>query len=347
MAIASNFCEIIKSKLDLGVRTRVGLLESLTSPLNVTSGSFEPRQNILVGKKKTQLVRYMQPALTSDGTSGVLGVGADPTYCGGTAVAYREQQFPVNNWAQQKAKINNMDVASFCEGKGTVIADTIGKLLDALLVDINEQLIASFDALRGNTSLGNTTPISARAFSDYANLVASPAISDSIKSELFDLKKASAVPIVVGGSLLLKYANAAGIGCCNNFGQQVNEFTGDVALYLDNTMNASNLGVAPANNDWFVYPAGTVQFLDWSLAANATISLGDSPFSSSTQLSIPVGGDSEFMVDLKVTYDDCAEEWTITLTKFFGLMTVPADYFQVGDPLSGVNYMLRFRPTTV
>lgn len=342
MPQASNYCEIIKSNLSLGTRTRVGLLESLVNPINVTAGSFQPVQSIEIGKKRTQLVRYMQPSLVTDGTNGVLGVDAAPTYCGGLDSLYLEEQFPVNNFAQQKRTIKNIDMASYCEGTNTVVGDVIASMVDALLVDINTQLIAAYDAVRGNTSAGNTTPISALAYSDYANLVASPAISSAIKTELFDLKKGSALPIVVGGSLLYQYANSVGIGCCNNFGQSVNEFTGELAIFNDNTMDGATLGAAPANRDWFVYPAGTVQFLDWSLANPV-----NEASATRTQLSIPVGGDSEFLVDLKLVYDDCDEVWSVSLTKFFGLMNIPADYFKVGDPLEGVNYMLRFRPTTV
>lgn len=346
MPQASNFCEIVKSNLVLDASyTKAGLLESLISEANVTAGAFQPLENRETGKKKTQLVRYMQPVLASEVESGVLGVDAAPTYCDGNDATYLEEEFALNNFAHVSRKISALAMASFCEGKNTVVLDMIGSMIRQLIKNIDTQLIASFDAARGNTSAGNTTPISALAFSDYANLVASPAITDAINSEFFALDVAQR-PVIVGGSLLDQYVRAAGIGCCNNLGQEVSSFTGDSAIFTDTNMNATTLGVAPANNDIFVYPAGTVQFLDWSLASNASISLGDSPYSSSTQLAIPVGEDREFLVDLDIVYDDCTKEWTVSLTKFFGLLNIPADYYQTGDELEGVNYMLRFRPTT-
>ncbi len=342
MATASNFCEIVKSNLQLDATyTKAGLLESLISQANVTAGAFQPLENRENGKKKTQLVRYMSPVLASSVESGVLGVDAAPTYCDGDEATYQETEYDVNNFAHVSQKISQLAMASFCEGTNTVVLDTIKSMVRQLIKNIDTQLIAAYDAVRGNTSAGNTTPISGLAFSDYANLVASPGIMDAISSELFSLDVAQR-PVIVGGSLLDQYVRAAGLGCCNNFGQEVSSFTGDAAIFTDSNMNATTLGVAPANNDIFVYPAGTVQFLDWSL--NMPVSESSA---TSTQIAIPVGEDREFLVDLDVVYDDCTKEWTISLTKFFGLLNVPADYFQVGDEYEGVNYMLRFRPTTV
>lgn len=341
MPVASNFCEIVKTNLVLDSSfTKAGLLESLISQANVTAGSFQPLESRENGKKKTQLVRYMQPILASSIEDGVLGVDADPTYCGGTENAYRETEFAVNNFAQAKTKISAMAMASFCEGTNTVVLDTIKSMIRQLIKNIDVQLIAAYEAVRGNTSAGNTTPISGIAFSNYANLVASPAIMDAIAAEFFALDVAQR-PIIVGGSLLDQYLRAAGLGCCNNFGQEVSSFTGDAAIFTDSNFTAATLGASPANRDWFVYAAGTVQFLDWTLSQNVNESSA-----TSTQLAIQVGEDREFMVDLDVVYDDCNKEWTVSLTKFFGLMNVPADFYKVGDALAGVNYMLRFRPTT-
>jgi hypothetical protein len=344
MPLASNFCQIVKANLNLDATyTQAGLLESLISGANVQAASYEPVSNTENGKKKTQLVRYVQPVLASAVTSGVLGVDADPTYCTGAAATYREEQFEINNFATVSQSISAMAMASFCEGKNQVIMDMIKSMIRQLIKQVDITLIASFETVRGNTSAGNTTPISGVAFDGG---VANSGIVDAIFNQFFLLDVAVDRPMIVGGANLNSYARSAGRGCCNALGQDISSFTGDVALFTDSNFTA-NLGAAPANEDWFVYPAGTVQLLDWNLADNSSVSMGDGVLVSSTVLEIPVGENDNFKVDLDITYDICTKNWVITLTKFFGLLNIPADYFRVGDSLAGVNYMLRFRPTTV
>ena len=346
MATASNFCEIVKANLNLDATyTQAGLLESLISGANVQAGAFQPIESRGNGKKKTQLVRYMSPVLASSVEAGVLGTDPNPTFCDGDIANYKEEQFEVNNFAHVSQTISAYDMASFCEGTNTVVMDVIKSMIRQLVKSVDTQLIALYDNVRGKTSAGNGTPISGLAFSDYANLAASPAIMDAISSEFFALD-VTGRPIVVGGQILDQYSRAAGIGCCNNFGQEVSSFAGNAALFTDTSFNAANLGAAPANNDWFVYPAGTVQLLDWNLADNSRVAMGSGDLVSSTVIEIPVGEQENFSVDLDVTYDECNKVWAISLTKYFGLMHVPADYFNVGDEYEGVNYMLRFRPTT-
>jgi hypothetical protein len=347
MPNASNFCEIVKANLALDTTyTQSGLLSSLVSGANVQAGAFQPVSNRDNGQKKTQLVRYSSPASVADAISSVLGVDADPTYCGGDAFLYKEQEFEINNVVQMKRTISALDVASFCEGTNEVVLTAIQDMIRAMIKTIDARIITSFNAARGNTSAGNSTAISARAFSDYANLVASPAIMDAIMDEFYKLDTTGR-PIIVGGGLLGQYVRAAGLGCCNNFGQRVDSFTGDAAIFTDTNFTASTLGGAAGANDIFVYPAGTVQFLDWNLANGSTVPMGDGVLVSSTLLEIPLGEQENFTVELDINYVACDKVWNITLTKFFGLMNIPTDLYEAGHDLAGVNYMLRFTPTTV
>lgn len=342
MAIASNFCQIVKSNLVLDATyTQAGLLESLISGANVQAATYEPLSNSENGKKKTQKVRYMQPVLASAVTSGVLGTDANPTYCTGAAATYRETDYEINNYVTVSQSISAMAMASFCEGKNQVIMDVIKSMVRQLIKKIDVTLIAAYETARGNTSAGNKTPLSGTAF---VGGVADAGIMDAISNEFFSLDIAVDRPMIVGGASLNAYGRSTGRGCCNNFGQDVSSFTGDASLFLDSNFNASTLGLAPANNDWFVYPAGTVQLLDWNLADNSSVSMGDGVMLSSTVLEIPVGENENFKVDLDITYNQCDKTWVITLSKYFGLLNIPADYYRIGDPLVGVNYMLRFRP---
>lgn len=343
MATASNICEIVKSKLNYRGRPELGLLESLVSRMNIQASDFSPVASV-PGKKKTMLVRYTQPSDYTDVTSGSIAAGL-PGYCEGEEFTYLEEQYEIDNYVRITKKVSDLEMSAFCEDKGTVASDMINSMITGLLTKIDIDLIALFEATRGNTSAGNTTPISGLAFSDLANGITSPQIMEVIDSEYAALSASNLQRIIVGGTLLRQYQNATGIGCCNINGQQTDQFIGTNATYFDQYMNASTLGASPANNDWFVYPAGLVQFLDWSLVADNS-TFGNSGSEMNTVLNVQVGEDTFFPIDLKIVRSSCDSFWYVTLEKFFGLMTFPLDYF-ANAPLADVNYMLRFRPTTV
>lgn len=343
MPLASKFCETVKSSLTLDTAyTQAGLLESLVSEANVSSAAFEQVESREAGKRKLVKVRYIQPIGSADVLT---GVDSTPNFCGGVAAPYFETDFEANRWVAAKRTFSAYDLAGYCEGTNQVVGDAVKSMVRQVIKGIDARLITEFNTRRGNTSAGNTTPISARAFSDYANLVASPAIMDAIQGELFKLDVQNR-PIIVGGQIAQQYTGAANIGCCNTSGQLISSLTGSSAFFLDTNMNATNLGAAPANNDWFVYPEGYVQFIDWSLSANDTVGFGDGVMVSSTQITVPIGEQLDFTLDLDVTYDSCDKVWTVTVSKYFGLLNIPSDLYPAGSDLNLVNYMLRFRPTT-
>jgi hypothetical protein len=46
--------------------------------------------------------------------------------------------------------------------------------------------------------------------------------------------------------------------------------------------------------------------------------------------------------DLKVHYDDCADQWSIKLQLNWGLFFIPANAFNAEDINTGVNYTFHF-----
>ena len=342
MAAASNICELVKAKLSYTGRPVMGLLESLVSPLNIQATNFTPQGALPSGKKKTMLVRYNKPASIADVTVGPIGT---PSFCEGNPFTYLEEQYDIDTKVQYSVEIDDYTMSAFCEDRDTVVADMIKSAIDAFLGKLDSELISMFDNLRGNTSAGNINVIPGLAFSDLTNNIASVNIMTEISAEYRRLKASALQRIIVGGELLARYQEATGIGCCNTNGQDTSRFIGANATYYDHYMDADTLGIAPANNDWFVFPAGLVQLLDWSIVAPVNNGvIGNSEFN--TVLEVQVGEDSRFPIDLKIVRSSCDSKWIVTLTKFFGLMTFPTDYFPVSDSLAGVNFLTRFRPTT-
>lgn len=330
-----SFCQIELVNIEPINLSAAGLLNSLVDTRNLQAGSYEILRSTSNGKKKTVVVRHVSPATASEVVGGTYSVDGEFAICSHDNAIFVETENQIDQYAAigRRLPYGVGGLAEICEGRNEAVNRILASMAQSLIQVIEGTLVQRFNALRGNTSAGTTTPIATTAF---VGGVASDAYRLDIMDEFFKLQIANTTPVLVGGSVTNRYANAIGIGCCNDNGQNVQSFMSDILVYKSNSI--LDTLASPA----LVFPLGDVQLLSWT--RNEGDFRMDNELAFSGTIELPLSNGASVVLDLDIIRTPCSKAWDITLSKSFDLLMRPASYFPVGHQFAGVNYGLGFVP---
>lgn len=327
--LSQSFSAIEMSELLL---PRVGLIHGLVSEAN--TANFELLSFGTDGKRKTVEATFIPFLDAASGVNGTVGVDT-VDICNGSATPYLPAQYEVKYFSSASRNVSIEEMRAYCEGKSEGIDKVIKSLVHSVLYNMDAQLATVFNTVRGNTSAGNTLPLAGSALTP-APVTPLYDVVDVLRSELFNMSH-TGTPIVIGGADADKWMRMVNLGCCNQYGQTVEGFAGDILMYPDNVLYS----VVP--NLWLAFPAGSVQLIEW----NANTGIGEfnqGDFLTSTTIEIPVGDRMNMLFDVDVVMSACNKEYTITLSKHYDLAYVPATMFPVGSVQEGSNFMYAIDP---
>lgn len=308
------------------MRTQVGYLQALTSPQNTAGVTYVP---VDPGNGKNRKVRitYIQRG-TDDNIVTDEPEGCDPQ----VFASPLETDVEITKYIGTKwFGFNESDMRKLCEKDASYRGRVMNAQIDALMVKLNKQLIvdqaANFGAFNPVIYAGHKDVTMMNADGDGITYIGAA----QMKEDFANLNS-SAKPIVVGAGNLSLYSTMAGIGCCNQLGQdlsQAADFDFFRDKYVDSILGANHfIGLVP----------GYVQLLTWNKY------VGDYRKESATfakgTIVDPVTG---ITLDMKWEYKSCDEQYAVQFSLHYELWYIPTDSFAEGDELEGVNFTLHYR----
>lgn len=337
MAFTEGLCPNIQQKL-INIhrdgapalqRTPVGYIDAILSPEN-TSGFEKIQTNDGSGKRRIVTITYFQRGIPTDTTS-------DPSlFCtADIEPAPFEVEIEAENWLSLKALVfNEEEMRKICDPDDMWIANIMDAYLDALAVQLDVEALTLQAANFGNFIDGTNTVHTIYPLDD--NLNAQPVAEALMLREYQDIN-GKGTPLVVAAGNMDIYGRLVNIGCCNTGGVDVSKGSA-YNYYYDR-----NVGAAFGdNNDFAVLQPGAVQLVTWNrfVGPYAKKSM---EWEKST-LTDPKTG---ITYDMIVHYEPCAGDaaegrYIINLGLYYNVYFMPADAYQAGDELFGVNGTLYF-----
>lgn len=339
---AAEFCHYTQIELTdafknntLPSRERTGLLSALLSTQNVSAqGETIPVDSNHDGRPTKVDVRYIRPESMADTVTGT--ATSTTGVCGDGEEIVDEFQTVEINLARGSRTILMTDaqMRAMCEKTASERrVKLLSGMMNSIVRNINADLISEFVAGAGGFLNGVAGPKSIDMIST------GPPESMLVSGEITmmqDYEDAGAVgkPIAIGGGNLYRYTKFQGIGCCNDFGQQLDQM-GQFDYFYDNQI-ATVLGISSAN-EFFLLAPGAAQFL------SINYNVGD--FRKSNDLFVhdvltdPISG---LTFDYYQKYDDCTKNWKLYIELRFALWQPPLTMFKAADDRFEINYNFLF-----
>lgn len=325
------------------IETNVGMLPAVLSQTNRGPGSgFVQRFAEQNGKKRTAKYKYRQRKLNT--LVKATSVDGSPNYCApGETPTYLEAEQTVSNDVYYDFFIKDEELRDYEENFNQVFNDALQDAVNPLLEKLNLLTLAAYDANRGNTSAGNTTPISAQGFSSLATRTVNHAFKEAIFEE-FRKHQYTSNKIMVGDGNIASYYRMLADGAPNADRGQQNSLNimRDLEFYDDTQLD----GALSSTNGALVWRPGAFQMLEWFKNVGDFRKVQESRVDD--VITINLGGIA-LRFDMYMRYTHCDDDsmgLQVTLRKHYDFWSFPADFFSAGDPLNGTNAMLRFAMTT-
>jgi hypothetical protein len=173
--------------------------------------------------------------------------------------------------------------------------------------------------------LNSTTPVSAN-----------PLGANEMMNDFIQLG-ATGKPIVAGLGKLNQYTRLAGIGCCNQYGQDIANLNGELDYFWDNDV----AGITGNADDFLAWAPGAVQLVTFN-EYKGEFAVTDSDLFMGTIVD-PVTG---LELDMKMYFDKCDEFWKLAMWLNFNAFVLPLDMYKEGDLREGTNNLFRYRATS-
>lgn len=322
--IQQDLADIAGSNYPAIQRTPVGFLEAVTSELN-TSNIPEP---IIMDSNdghgpKTALIEFIQPATTADINTVRQNVCDD----GVSRPKLRYTKAITKFVSTSNLEFTKAELRKFCEAPSVYRARRIMAEMDAFFRVVNQigigQYLAGYGKFYGNVS----GPKEIQLLDGSHSIWASDPNGEAALMEEFKKYGFTASPFIVGAGYLERYAALQKIGCCNRYGQQINE-TGDWNYFYDMDVDA----VAASSNNAIAFVPGTVQFVSWN-ENEGEFAFKHAHFDETTIVD-PITG---IKLDMELNYDRCTKKWNILFFLNFDFFLLPLNMRKTGDDRVGMN----------
>jgi hypothetical protein len=303
-------------------RDKVGYLDALMSEEN--RAGFEAIQLPTNGKYRGVQINYIQR-----GTEDAVNLTCSNTCETDQEIAPKQEVFEINNCIETKGmKFSEDEMRKLCEADSVYVSNVIMSQMNAINVALNKQLLSKQSTNFGNFADG-TSLKSVKLFEDTTNAPRSIAAAQ-IRSE-YEQVGSSGAPMIIGSGNFDLYAKTQQIACCNSFGVDLARWTD--YMYFNDRFVETVIGA----NQFIVLAPNAVQLVTWNKYVGDYAKRND-VFEHGT-ITDPFTG---LTYDLKVHYDDCADEWSIKLFLNWGVFFIPSNAFATGDVNEGVNYTFNF-----
>lgn len=328
---------------------QIGMIDAVVSPEN--KGTFEQDFTKLVGgsgaegKKKIAMITYNQRTLQSDTLD-----ENDPelNYCETSRenkVVQMEQQ--VTHFVARQFKIGQEYLKTYGEDLNREFEKQLMMEAASAVTEMNQRIIALYEAVRGDTSAGNTTPLTSQGFSNAAQYITNIAFQEDVRKEFRKIQSGGRL-IMVGDGLVDSYANVLKVGQVNNAGQRVDSsaFDRNFAFYPDATLDITIDPTLVENNNALIWENGAFQLLQWYQNRGAFRIVQEQVVNDT--IAINVNG-FRHVFDIFIRHTNCTDSGTamhVTIKKWYDIWNFPTDTFKAADPLNGVNLLERWRMTT-
>ena len=311
-------------------RTKVGYLQALTSPQNMSGMTIMPIDPGN-GKIKQVRVKYIQRGTEST------TVTAKPSMCSpGDEVAPFEDIKAITNYiGSVEMKFNEAEMRKLCEPDSEYMQAVVNANIDKVVRALNKKLITIQSV---NFGAFNPAVVGAKSVQllDAANL--NRAVYAGEATILADLEylDVSERPLLIGSGNLSTYARMEKIGCCNAFGQDIGQ-AGNFDYFQDRFVG----GILGNANDFICLVPGHVQLLTYNEYVGTYVKEND-VFSHGTIVD-PVTG---LTFDIRWIYTYCnGEFYTMQMGLWYDMYFMPGNAFGYSDELFGYNGSLHYRAT--
>lgn len=303
-------------------RDQLGFMDSLVSSEN-TSGFEQLAFEQGDGKTKQVVLRSIQPG-TVDETTDEMG---DICEAGDEDSVQTELVTLTRLAVGKKLTFTKATLKTFCEGSAEFRAKMIMANMNAFFRYINRDLLGLYEAGMGTFYNGVPGGLAGPKTINLLNEDAGGRISADASGEVeimtdFQNMGMPMNPFVVGAGHLAKYALYQKIGCCNMWGQQVNQL-GNFKYYFDQDVDniIGNAATSPVDINYLLaYAPGTIQFLR-HLDNKGEFAAIHEHYAETTAVD-PFSG-LEF--DLEFNYDRCTKTYTVIPYLNYDLWFMPVD----------------------
>jgi hypothetical protein len=303
-------------------RDKVGYLDALMS--NENRSGFEAIQLPTDGKSRMVQINYIQR-----GTEDDVNLTCTNSCETEQEIAPKETIFEIENCIETKGmKFSEDQMRKLCEADSVYVSNVIMSQMNAINVALDKQLLTAQSTNFGKFADG-TAKKDIQLFEATTN--APRSIAAAQISSYYEQTGASGAPIIIGSGNMDLYAKTQKIACCNSFGVDLSRWTD--YMYFNDRFVESVIGA----NEFIVIAPNAVQLVTWNKYVGPYAKRND-VFEHGT-ITDPFTG---LTYDLKVHYDDCADEWSIKLQLNWGIFFIPANAFAATDANFGVNYTFNF-----
>jgi len=342
MPQASDLCTLVQQDLNniagtnsaTGRRTQVGFLDAILSERN-TAGFEVIAVDNGDGKKKKVKVRYMQPINDTDTST----TKANACTSELEVLPLEDEIECTSHLRMKNLKFSKASMRTFCESPSEYRGQVFANALNAYMIALNKKLIAQYVAKKGNFVDGTTTFKSIPLLNQGTGGVHSADFwGESLMAEEFIALEGSDMPIAVGAGVLSHYARLQEIGCCNQYGQQVDEFGSSFSFYRDKYVDA----IAGEADSILAWNAGAFQLIT-SQENKGEFRDVANPHHQEFTIVDPFTG---LELDVFLHYIECDQEWVMQFSTCYDLIPIIRDdSYPAGHELEDTNGGLMFKGT--
>ena len=310
-------------------RSKLGYLEAINSPLNMSMQTQIPIQN--GSKKRIVELRWRQRTIESQVFTDATGTCTSDNYDD-----FNSKLFEVDKIVEYKFALNTEEFKAVCEGRSKFIQDSLENSYDALARVINKELLTEQATEFGvNLRTGTSNVTSVDVFPSATGAPNAAALQ-TLMADFEVENEMAGTPIWIGAGNIYKYWKTLEQACCNDAGVNMLDLSNSLgyAPFTDTTMKS----VLNAD-EFIVLEQGSVQFVPFNDY------VGEDVTSSGTSVARGTITDSKTGItyDIKVLQDDCSDDWVVKLSLNYGIFFQPLDAFQVDDPLYGTRGSLLYK----
>jgi len=314
-------------------RTKLGYIEAINSPLNMSMQTQIPTQN--GSKKRVVEIRWRQRTIETQVVETASGTCTSTNY-----PDFNSELFEVDKYVEHKFSLNSAQFKEVCQGRTEFLSETLAITYDAMARKINKALLTEQSTNFGinlRTGLSSATSITVfPAATGAPNAAALQTLLADFEIE----NEMTGTPILIGAGNIYKFWKTLEQSCCNDAGINMLDLSNSLgyAPFTDTTMKQ----VLADPNDFIVMEQGSVQFVPFNDY------VGEDATESGTSVSRGTITDSKTGItyDIKVLQDDCNDQWHVILYLNYGIFFQPGEAYQADDPLFGTNGTLLYNAAT-
>lgn len=248
--------------------------------------------------------------------------------------------------ANMSVKINMADLETRCEADPLYVAREVRKMMNVILQKAETDAAIYLIANTGNfaSDVDNGSPAGTTVFKQTQTVLSNGQIAyNGYEDVTFEMMNNDFLqtPVVFGGELWYKYAQAIKAACCGLTGVDAGLYaSGNPYLFAyarkiaQNSANAAN-GVALA--------PGAVQMISFNEFKGEYRMIDDNALKQGTLMYPDANVPVEFDYYAQLICEGTERYWKLSLALNYDYVGLPTDMYQVGDRLEGVNGILTFR----